>query len=98
MHTICSTYMYCMCHVQCTYIAVIPLPPTYTHMLLHRFVNSVAFHPDGNCFAAGTTDNIVKVRLCTAWFRGQACNITRHARKYTNSCTCMKAGGSVTAV
>ena len=26
-----------------------------------RFVNTVAFHPDGNCIAVGTTDNVIKV-------------------------------------
>ena len=27
----------------------------------HRFANTVAFHPDGNCIGVGTTDNVVKV-------------------------------------
>ena len=30
-------------------------------LFMHRMVNSVAFHPDGNCLGVGTTDNIVKV-------------------------------------
>ena len=28
---------------------------------LSRFVNTVAFHPDGNCIGGGTTDSVVKV-------------------------------------
>ena len=32
-----------------------------------RFVNTVSFHPDGNCIAVGTTDNVVKVTgYCSA--------------------------------
>ena len=32
------------------------------HFLVFRIVNSVAFHRDGNCIAAGTADHYVKVR------------------------------------
>ena len=31
---------------------------------MHRMVNTVAFHPDGNCLGVGTTDNVVKVQVC----------------------------------
>ena len=30
---------------------------------LSRFVNTVAFHPDGNCIGGGTTDSVVKVYI-----------------------------------
>lgn len=30
-------------------------------LVLCRFANSVAFHPDGNSIGVGTTDNVVKV-------------------------------------
>ena len=30
-------------------------------LCLSRFVNTVAFHPDGNCIGGGTTDSVVKV-------------------------------------
>ena len=35
----------------------------YCHYIVftHRMVNTVAFHPDGNCLGVGTTDNVVKV-------------------------------------
>ena len=33
-----------------------------TNFFVFRIVNSVAFHPDGNCIAAGTADHYVKVR------------------------------------
>ncbi len=37
-----------------------------------RFVNTVAFHPDGNCIAVGTTDNVIKVLVastCNSGYR-----------------------------
>jgi len=33
----------------------------YLSVCLSRFVNTVAFHPDGNCIGGGTTDSVVKV-------------------------------------
>ena len=33
----------------------------FNSVFMHRMVNAVAFHPDGNCLGVGTTDNVVKV-------------------------------------
>ena len=36
----------------------------FSSAFVHRMVNTVAFHPDGNCLGVGTTDNVVKVQVC----------------------------------
>lgn len=40
-------------------------------MYVFRMVNSVAFHPDGNCVAAGTADHLIKVG--PIWGRRRSC-------------------------
>ena len=50
----------------------------FVFFLLCRFVQTVAFHPDGNCIAAGTTDNVVKiwdirVNKLLQHYKGQSC-------------------------
>ena len=37
--------------------------PLSSHELTPRIVNDVEFHPDGNCIAVATNDNVVKVRM-----------------------------------
>ena len=56
-------------HFPVIYLLLLPPSPAvclttfHTPHLSHRFVNAVAFHPDGNCIGVGTSDNIVKVYI-----------------------------------
>ena len=54
----------CVCVCVCVYV------PSSSPELTPRIVNDVEFHPDGNCIAVATNDNVVKVRT---YVRTQIC-------------------------